>query len=217
MYAYALNNPLTYTDPDGRDAAAVNFNMMVGEAGHQGIVAIDDDGTATYAEFGPVSHSAGNLFGAAGPGSVNIDTNLPKVQFDSNHHPTEESIEALKAAIAKNDENGIDTNNVRINYFPTSEADTIQLKNWMQQQHQSPGKYRVIAVRGRQNCAVFCERGLVAGNAITAKQASGLSFVPDVLYWELLSLEQQNQQKQPREHVRHKITACKDIHGNPCQ
>jgi RHS repeat-associated protein len=33
MYAYALNNPLTYTDPDGRDAAAVNFSMMVGHGG----------------------------------------------------------------------------------------------------------------------------------------------------------------------------------------
>lgn len=74
----------------------------------------------------------------------------------------------------------------------------------------------MIAVRGRQNCAVFCERGLVAGNAITGKQASGLSFVPNLLYWELLSLEQQNQQKTPKEHVTTKITGCKDMQGNPC-
>jgi hypothetical protein len=217
MYAYALNNPLTYTDPDGRDAAAVNFSMMVGTAGHEGVLAIDDDGTATYAEFGPASHGVGDLGGAAAPGSVNIDTNLPKLEFDSGHRPTEESMQALKEAIAKNDEGGIDPSTIRINYFQTSSTDTLQLKNWMRQQQQNPGKYRVIAVRGRQNCAVFCERGLVAGNAITGKQASSLSYVPNLLYWELLSLEQQNQQKPLKEHVSHKICYTDENGHKVCQ
>jgi hypothetical protein len=106
----------------------------------------------TYAEFGPASHGVGDFGGAVAPGSVNIDTNLPKVEFDSSHHPTEQSMEGVKEAIAKNDQGGIDPSTVRINYFQTSEADTMQLKNWMKQQQQSPGKYRVIAVRGRQNC-----------------------------------------------------------------
>lgn len=215
MYGYALGNPMTYTDPEGRDAVAVNFPMMVGEAGHQGIIAIDDNGTATFGEFGPVSHSAGNWGGAAGPGHVSLDQQLPKVEFDSDHHPTAQSINALKAAIAKNDENGIDPNAIRFTYFPTSETDTILLKNWLAQQNENPGNYRLFAVRGRQNCAVFCVRGLVAGNAITSQQAAGLSFVPDILYWQLSTLEQQKHDKPLREHIKTKICFKKNATSCP--
>jgi len=70
QYSYAIDNPLSYVDPTGRDAAAVNFSGMVGGFGHEGILAISKDGTATYARFGPKDHSAGNLGGARAPGVV---------------------------------------------------------------------------------------------------------------------------------------------------
>jgi RHS repeat-associated protein len=191
-YAYVLNNPLAYTDPDGLDAAVVNFSMMVGTAGHVGMLAIDDDGTATYARFGPASHGAGNLGGTVAPGSVNIDNNLPKVQFGSDQQPTPDSMRALKEAIAKNDEDGADPSTVRINYFKTSQADTTALKNWFKDQQDAAqrgqGPFSKYRLWGNQNCATFCLRGLVAGNAITNNQASRLSIVPNMLYWQLLSL-----------------------------
>ncbi len=217
-YAYVLNNPLAYTDPDGRDAAAVNFSSMVGGAGHEGVMAIDSDGTVTYAEFGPASHGAGNLGGAAAPGVVNIDTNLPKVQFGSDHQPTPESMQAVKAAIAKNDEGGVDPNTVRVNYFQTSDADTMALKNWMREQQEAAqrgqGPFAKYRVWGSQNCATFCVRGLVAGNALTNTAASSLSIVPNGLYWELLGLQQS---KPLQEQVTHKICYTDDNGKQVCQ
>lgn len=57
MYAYALNNPLTMTDPTGKDAAAVNFSGMVGGLGHEAIVVINPDGSAELASFGPAEQT----------------------------------------------------------------------------------------------------------------------------------------------------------------
>jgi hypothetical protein len=63
MYAYALNNPLSMTDPTGKDAAAVNFGGMVAGLGHEGIVSINPDGSAEYARFGPTVQDAVGLWG----------------------------------------------------------------------------------------------------------------------------------------------------------
>lgn len=53
MYSYGLNNPLSFTDPTGMDAVAVNFSGMVAGLGHEGILSINSDGSAQYARFGP--------------------------------------------------------------------------------------------------------------------------------------------------------------------
>src|SRR6266478_592065 len=44
MYAYVVNNPLTYIDPDGRDAAVATFHNMVLGLGHAGVISIHRDG-----------------------------------------------------------------------------------------------------------------------------------------------------------------------------
>jgi hypothetical protein len=45
-YAYALNNPLTYTDPDGLDALLINYTDGAHGAGHMEIMALNPDGSA---------------------------------------------------------------------------------------------------------------------------------------------------------------------------
>jgi uncharacterized protein RhaS with RHS repeats len=66
-YAYAINNPLTLTDPTGKDAAFVDFSNGAGGAGHAGLISIRSDGTATYSAFLP---GGGGQAAAYAPGYV---------------------------------------------------------------------------------------------------------------------------------------------------
>lgn len=47
MYAYAVNNPLSHVDSDGRDAIAVVYLKMAVHMGHAGIASVHGDGRGT--------------------------------------------------------------------------------------------------------------------------------------------------------------------------
>ena len=64
--------PVAYTDPSGKDAAAVNFGGMVAGFGHEGILSIHQDGSVTYARFGPVATDNENAFGLDALGEVRL-------------------------------------------------------------------------------------------------------------------------------------------------
>jgi RHS repeat-associated protein len=204
QYSYSINNPITYADPDGRDAGLVTFGGMVGGLGHDGLLSVHSDGTAQYAEFGPASHSVGNFLGAVAPGNVTIDPNLPKIQFGSDGKPTAASLQAVKQAIAKNDEGGISPDTIQITYVKTSEADTISLDNYFLQRQAAAkaGKdpYRVYA----HNCDNFCQRGLVAGGVL---QKPNFSIVPNVFAWQFWTIQNQPTLTQLHELVKSRI--CK--------
>jgi RHS repeat-associated protein len=198
QYTYAINNPINYVDNDGRDAAAVNFSGMVGGLGHVGLLVINKDGTASYTRFGPEDHSLGNLGGASGTGAVLIYNNIPSVQFGSNGLPTDASVQAVADAVAQDESTPgsvVDPSTVRINYFQTGSTDTGLLNDWaqLQQEHsqngQGPfGRYCVTS----NNCATFTAAGLVAGGAITAEQARGLSVDPNRMFNQLSRLANDN-------------------------
>jgi hypothetical protein len=63
LSSYIGRNPLAYADPSGKDAAAVNFGGMVAGFGHEGKLSIHQDGSVTYARFGPVATDNENAFG----------------------------------------------------------------------------------------------------------------------------------------------------------
>ncbi len=75
MCSYGLNNPFSYTDSTGRDAAAVNFSKEIAIVGHEGIMSVHADGTVTYARFGPVGGSR-----PTGEGQVQSFTLTSKIQ-----------------------------------------------------------------------------------------------------------------------------------------
>jgi hypothetical protein len=190
----------------------VTFSGMVGGLGHDGLLSVHSDGTARYAEFGPVSHSAANLAGAVAPGSVNIDTNLPKIQFGADDKPTAESLQAVKQAIAKNDEGGINPDSIQITYFKTPEAETIALDNYFEQRnassqaHKDP--YRVYS----HNCDNFCQRGLVAAGVMGTTNGS---IVPNILAWQLAMM--QNSHPMPRyEEIKHRLCHYDEKHNVIC-
>lgn len=94
-YAYGLNNPLSYIDPDGRDAIAVNFRKEVPGGGHQGIISVQADGSAQYARFGPVHANR-----PSDQGKVDVHP-LSPVTFRSDGLPTDASYKQLSEQVEK--------------------------------------------------------------------------------------------------------------------
>jgi hypothetical protein len=184
MYAYGLNNPLSFTDSGGKDAAAVNFSNEIVIVGHEGILSVHADGTATYARFGPLGGNS-----PTGVGQVQSFTLETKVQFDSNRQPTANSLNAVKNELANSDlspEKGQDPSSIRLNYFKTTDGETANLDQWIKQQQdasnrgQSP-RYNVLT----NNCAMFCTQGLVAGGVLSQSQANQSFIVPNMLWYQL--------------------------------
>jgi RHS repeat-associated protein len=210
MYAYAVNNPLAYTDPDGRDAIAVNFQKQVPVGGHEGIISVHRDGRAQYASFGP--RGGGRPFGE---GEVKQQA-LSTVQFGGNGLPTDASYTELVQQVAKIE--GQDPSTVRMNYFKTSETETMALDAWIQRNKAASDRRQAASYDvTRQNCATFCIAGLIQGNAIENK---GLSLTPNILF-ELLSLrsvENYSQgQRSPKEKVTSKICFVDENGKQVCQ
>ncbi len=198
MYAYVMNNPLTYIDPDGRDAAVATFHNMVLGAGHAGIISIHGDGTATYARTGPAVASM-PVWKASTP----ISYDLPTVQFGQDGYPTPASIDALTDKVAGIE--GEDPDSVAISYYKTSEADTIQLDNLIQDEHDHPGWYNVFL----RNCEDFCDRALRSAGR---NPGSGFfhaltGYIPNLAWYMDIHADRQynHKTKKQKESVTHKI------------
>jgi RHS repeat-associated protein len=198
MYAYVVNNPTNYVDPDGKDAIAVNFVNEVPLGGHAGIIVVHADGSATYARFGP-EHAAS----PADAGKVTVQ-GLKPVQFGSNGLPTDASYKELSEEVAKIE--GQPASTVGFNYFKTSEADSIALDNWMQEwkSHQAPD-YNVTS----QNCATFCIAGLIQGHAIENKN---ISIIPNRLFMLLAPVATENWTWQGRSNPEPDVQRHKKMH-----
>jgi hypothetical protein len=182
MYSYALNNPLTFVDPTGMDAVAVNFSGMVAGLGHEGILAISSDGAATYSRFGPAEQTFGGGYGLSEPGQADVTNLNVKVQFGSDGLPTPDSYKAIESAVAGVEK--VSASTVRLNYFKTSDAETASLREWMKQPQANAGKYKLCT----RNCANYTVQGLLAGHALNQGQASKLSNHPNTLFDELIPL-----------------------------
>jgi RHS repeat-associated protein len=206
MYAYGMNNPLSYIDPDGRDVIAVNFTKEVPLGGHEGIISVQADGSAQYARFGPLHSSS-----PGDQGKVDVQP-LSSVRFRSDGLPTDASYKQIASQVAKIE--GQDPSTIRMNYFKTSGSDTDALNVWIARikAASDAGKAPDYDVSS-QNCATFCRIGLVQARAIHNIK---LSNIPNVLFNQLslLALESYANGQRSKEVVTHKI--CDD-QGKNCQ
>lgn len=109
-YAFCLNNPLIYKDPDGKDAVLVVFPdykidpeiklwnwkaPKVGGLGHAGVLLIDNKTGATkYYEYGRYATTDGTK------GRVRV-MSVPNVVIGSDGKPTPESLNKVLGSISK--------------------------------------------------------------------------------------------------------------------
>jgi RHS repeat-associated protein len=152
-YAYAVNNPLTYGDPNGLDVIVFNFVNGAMGAGHLGIMAVDPNtGGGLYGGFNPShKHRPYDRDGAVTP----VDFPAGSIEFE-NGRPTRDSLARIKTAVAAAEKYA--DSPIRTLYFKTSDAQTATLREFMTRTQQHPPAYNVFGY----NCQVFSILGLRA-------------------------------------------------------
>ena len=163
-YAYAVNNPLTFTDPTGLDAVVFNFVGGAYGAGHIGIMAVNPDGSGLYGGFNPVHgdrpFDSGSVFTIqVAPGSIALG---------DNGRPTPESWAMLKQRVRQDGNH--DPRLIRAAYYKTSAVETAALEQFIRVTAESPPSYNVVT----NSCLTFCIVGLhVAGVPAPARTSVG--------------------------------------------
>jgi RHS repeat-associated protein len=154
QYAYAVDNPLTYVDPDGKDAIVAEFSNMAAGLGHLAAISVENNGVATYGDFGPT--------GGGKPlysGDVNFTQLNTKIEFDSNYMPTRQSLDTLKSELAAKENQPVSS--ITLRYYSTLGSEAIAMKQAMMNAFLSRNGWKMYLV-GINDCRRFTKNALAA-------------------------------------------------------
>jgi hypothetical protein len=213
MYAYAVNNPLFYVDPDGRDAIAVGFSKLASGLGHAAVISVHKDGTAEYGDFGPATPGS-----PVDAGKYNVLGLKTKIDFDSTGLPTQQSLAAVTKELAGT-ENQPETS-ITLAYFKTSDLDTAALDAFLkaaadrQAQAKSP-RYYV----GFRDCIWFCASGMQRAGQLNG--GPSITALPNLTI-DMFAMEADasydgatGKRKKPKEDVRSTFKPCASGDSSP--
>jgi RHS repeat-associated protein len=156
MYAYAVNNPLAYVDPDGKDAVVVNFSKLAVGLGHWGIISVNRDGSATFAEFGPRGGSKPFY-----PGDYRIYALKTKIAVGANGIPSVDTFNAIQSELAATESQPQDS--ISLAYFKTTDSETASLNAYIDAAREKEQKGNVpFYFVGFSDCVEFVASGLNA-------------------------------------------------------
>jgi RHS repeat-associated protein len=208
MYAYAVNNPFAYTDPDGRDAIAVKFGNGAYGFGHAGVAYVDRNrGKGQFADFGPKDkHSA------VDEGKYTFSD--VSVSYGPDGKPTKASLTDLANKLASDE--GESPDSVSVAYFKTSDAETAALKSYIQNAFnlQQQGKQPKYVV-GFRDCIWFCQNGLAKAGI---GSGSTILTIPNVQYMEFwFTADQTATGTKQKEQVTSKFCYTDDNGKQVCQ
>ncbi len=171
LYAYAVNNPHLYVDPDGRDVVLVNFSTGAGGFGHSGFVSVQSNGKARFADFESVSRP---FFQTGSVQRIALDN----VRFSSSGDP---DLTALATDIAAKTQRPANT--VSLAYFRTTDAEALALDSWAKGQEQNPPKYALVGY----NCLSFCADGFTAAGLGNLLGGANSKIRPNVAFTQVQS------------------------------
>jgi RHS repeat-associated protein len=204
-YAYGINNPLKYTDPDGLDALLINFTDGAHGFGHMGMMALNPDGSGFYASFNPVTKGSPSDAGWV----KNKEFPAGTVLFGAGGRLTIDSERRFREQLAKLD--GKSPQAVRIRHIKTSLAETAALEAYIRQNIGAAARYNVIS----NNCQDFCIRGMQqAGIPLPPSNLIMGGLVPD-LYFRSFLLDLAARQAEQGPTPRVDTSYC--IHGIDCR
>jgi RHS repeat-associated protein len=175
MYAYALNNPLVYTDPDGRDAIAVSFRTLAYGAGHLATISVNRDGSARFMDYGPR--------GGGRPvwvGQYRIQGLQTRLTFSSDGIPLPASFATLAGEVAELV--NVDPSTVAFAYFKTTDAETAALNahiDNLERYSQSWFSSFNLYVVGVHDCAAVCN---IALSKAHVGRGTEVADIPNVLF-----------------------------------